>query len=63
MVKQLHWHITTCDGNVRSCFRGEYYVLYAELRCNYDTFIPVVTDWGRSGGVVTVAGGGMGNAS
>ena len=41
-------------------------MLYAELRCSYDTFIPnmyVVTGGGRSGGVVTVAGGGMGYVS
>ena len=33
-------------------------------RCNYDTFIPkvcVVTGRGRSVGVVTVAGGGIGD--
>ena len=39
-------------------------VLYAELRWNYETFIPsacVGTGGGRSGGVVTVADGGMGD--
>ena len=38
-----------------------YTELYAELRCNYTTFIPNV--WGRSGGVVTVAGGRMADVS
>ena len=41
-------------------------VLYAELRCNYGTFVPfvcVVTGGGKSGCVVTVAGGGMDDVS
>ena len=38
-----------------------YIELYANLRWKYDTFIPSV--WGRSGGVVTVAGGRMGDVS
>ena len=36
-----------------------YTELYADLWCNYKTFIPNV--WGRSGDVVTVAGGRMGD--
>ena len=41
-------------------------VLYAELRCNYDTFVPnvcIVTGGGKSGGAVTVASDGVRDVS